>query len=125
MRRFILVNAVSGLILMSGCGTGNQIAPTVTGRWVRSSNVPGSSLNMTLQQNGNQVTGAGSYAIEAGRSGTLQVNGTASSTKASLTITYDTGATATFMGQRTDATHLSGPFQTQGFPSDTTTFVKQ
>jgi len=116
-----------GLSFLSGCGSGSQTTPPadVTGRWVRSVNVPGSALSMTLQESGNQISGSGNYAVEAGRSGALQVKGSVSGTRTNLTLTYDIDTVFTFEGQLTDTTHLSGQLQSPGSPANTITFVKQ
>ena len=63
---------------------------------------------------GSNCTISGTYAIEAGRSGVLQVTGSATSTTIMLTLQYDSGVVRTFTGTMSDPNHLTGTF------SDTT-----
>ncbi len=56
-------------------------------------------------------TGNGTYAIEAGRSGTVQVSGSATPTLLTLSIRYDDGTVRTFTGTLTDANYLTGTFE--------------
>ena len=131
MRLFNLLGAILGLGLIAGCGGGGSSSSTntrtvdLTGSWARPVTLMGSGLSMTLQETGQQVTGSGNYAIEAGRSGTYQITGTADNTSFNLTFTYDYGPTATYAGQITDASHLNGSLQQTGTTAAPTTFVRQ
>ncbi len=93
---------------MSACST-SPIAPspTVAGTWAEVFTVAGASLVVTLDAAGN---GTGTYAIEAGRSGAVQVIGTVTAARVMLVIAYDYGSVRTFSGTLTDANHLTGTF---------------
>jgi hypothetical protein len=69
---------------------------------------------MTLVQDGNRVSGTGTYAIEAGREGPTTIDGTLSGRTLTLTITRDYGVRETFTGTLTDATHLAGTLAVDG-----------
>lgn len=71
--------------------------------------------SMTLRQVGDHVTGTGTYALEAGRAGPTTIDGTVSGTTLTLTITRDYGLVETFAGRLTDATHLLGFLDIDGF----------
>jgi hypothetical protein len=66
--------------------------------------------------------GQGTYAIEAGRSGILQVNGTSTGSMIKLAIQYDYGLALSFTGTLTDADHLVGTFSNN---SGTVTFTRR
>lgn len=70
----------------------------LTGTWVRTSNVAGSRLIMTLSAADTVVTGTGIYSIEAGRSGALAVAGSAIGGAVKLAIAFDYGQSARFNG---------------------------
>ena len=69
---------------------------------------------MTLAQDGNRVTGTGTYAIEAGREGLTTIDGTLSGRTLTLTITRDYGVRETFTGTLTDPAHLAGALTIDG-----------
>jgi hypothetical protein len=52
----------------------------------------------------------GTYAIEAGRSGTVQVAGQLTASMVVLRVQYDYGPVRTFTGSLSDTSHLSGTF---------------
>jgi hypothetical protein len=117
MRRCLAALAVV-VVLVAGCA--NPVSPTMdlTGTWAETFSFPGSSLVLTLDASGN---GSGTYAIEAGRSGTVQVTGTAALSVVTLVIHYDYGLVQTFVGSLTDANHLVGNFSNTG----TVTFTRR
>ena len=86
--------------------------------------IPGVRLTLTLTENGASIAGSGSYAIEAGRSGTLQVTGTDSRSSIALTLQYDSGTIATFSGALTDPNHLAGTLS-YASGSGSVTFLRQ
>ena len=96
----------AALALMSACSNPMSPSPTLAGTWGENFSFPGASLILSIDASGN---GNGTYAIEAGRSGTVQVIGTVGSTVA-LRIHYDYGLDRTFTGALTDANHLTGVF---------------
>jgi hypothetical protein len=82
-------------------------SPSVAGTWGENFSIPGASLTLTVDAAGN---GNGTYAIEAGRSGAVQVIGAVERTTVALTIHYDYGLLRTFTGALSDANHLTGAF---------------
>ena len=87
----------------------------VAGMWVHTAIGPVYRELMTLAQDGDHVSGTGSYAIEAGREGSTTIDGTISGKTLTLTITRDYGLRETFTGRLTDATHLTGTLAINGF----------
>ena len=62
MRLVTPMGVLVGLSLLSGCGSSSSTpVVNVTGRWVRPVTIMGSSLSMTLQESGTQVSGAGNW----------------------------------------------------------------
>lgn len=89
-------------------GDGGQPDSRLNGRWSEIVKFPGISLIMNLSTSGNAVTGTGTYAIEAGRSGTLTVSGTAAASLVKLEIAFDMGTSAQFEGSLVSSDTLSG-----------------
>ena len=81
---------------------------TVAGTWAEVFSIPGPSLIVTIDSAGN---GSGTYAIEAGRSGVLQVTGSSTGAVMVLTLRYDYGLVRTFTGMLIDPNHLTGTFE--------------
>jgi len=118
--------AISAAIMAAACSarqtdstepgvTGDRFGGTgVAGVWVHTAIGPVYRESMTLVQDGKRVSGAGTYAIEAGRTGPTAIDGTISGTTLSLTITRDYGLVESFTGTLTDATHLSGTLSING-----------
>lgn len=92
----------------TGPGDGGQADSRLNGRWWGIVNFPGISLIMSLSTSGTTVTGTGTYAIEAGRSGTLTVSGTAAASRVKLDIAFDVGTSAQFEGNLVSSDTLSG-----------------
>jgi hypothetical protein len=95
------------LLLLSACENGMAPSTDLAGTWAANFSVPGASLIVTLDQAGD---GTGTYAIEAGRSGTVQVTGTFTRPTVILDIQYDYGLVRTFAGTLIDANHITGSF---------------
>jgi hypothetical protein len=118
--------AISAAIMAAACSarqtdstepgvTGDRLGGTgVAGVWVHTAIGPVYRESMTLVQDGQRVSGAGTYAIEAGRTGPTTIDGTISGATLTLTITRDYGLVETFTGTLTDATHLSGTLSING-----------
>lgn len=102
MRRIIVAVA-----LLSACSNPMSPSPTIAGTWAENFSILGASLVVTVDASGN---GSGTYAIEAGRSGVVQVTGTVAASQVTLAIRYDYGPVRTFTGTLTDANHLTGTF---------------
>ncbi|MBI3504417.1 MAG: hypothetical protein HY059_06215 [Proteobacteria bacterium] len=90
--------------LVPGPGVSNLLA----GSWAQDGGVIGSAFNFTLTTKDTVVTGTGHYAIEAGRSGSLTVTGSITSTHVALDFAYDYGAVSHFDGTPPTATQLAG-----------------
>jgi hypothetical protein len=103
MRRLVLC----ALVIIVGCSSPSAPSAAVAGTWAENFSIVGASLIVAVDNAGN---GSGTYAIEAGRSGVLQVTGQVAASTLTLTIRYDYGAVRTFTGTLTDANHLSGTF---------------
>ena len=103
-----LVRALLLLPLAIACSDSLFPADNLVGTWAGKFTVPGASLVMALNQGGIDVGGTGTYAIEAGRSGTLQVIGTYERPTVRLTLHYDSGVDFAFVGTVTDQSHMTG-----------------
>jgi hypothetical protein len=99
MRRFVAL-----LALFSACSSPAAPSSTFAGTWAENFSVPGASLVVTIDASGN---GNGMYAIEAGRSGVVQVTGAATPPVLTLTLRFDDGLVRTLHTTQLDANHLS------------------
>ena len=95
------------LILVSACAGPSARSATVAGTWAENFSIVGASLVLTIDGSGN---GSGTYAIEAGRSGAVDVTGRVAASMVTLAVHYDYGPVRTFTGTLTDANHLTGTF---------------
>ena len=102
MRRLVTVVA-----LLSACSSPTSPSLALAGTWAENFSIIGASLVLTIDASGN---GSGTYAIEAGRSGSVQVTGSVMQATITLTIRYDYGPVRTFTGTLTDNNHLTGTF---------------
>ena len=103
MRRWLCA-----LIVISACSSPSApSSTTVAGSWAENFSIVGASLVLTVDSSGN---GTGTYAIEAGRSGSVQVTGRTAASSVTLVVRYDYGAVRTFTGTLADGNHLSGMF---------------
>jgi hypothetical protein len=102
MRRFVVL-----LALLTACSSPTAPSSTFAGTWAENFSVSGASLVVTIDASG---YGDGTYAIEAGRSGVIQVSGAEVPPILTLTLRYDDGAVRTLHATQTDANHLSGTF---------------
>ena len=101
---------MASVVLIGGCSVSTEVASQLNGTWAREQNVVGSHLDMTLVVNDTVISGAGNYAIEAGRSGTLTVAGFYSAGTIKLTITpdYASGFDTRFEGTFTSSKRIAG-----------------
>ena len=127
MRR--LMALIGCIFLLAGCGGGSGTTGStnseLAGRWAAQKTVPGSSFSLLLTVTGSQVAGNGAYAIEAGRSGVLTVAGNVTNTQFNLNLTYDTGVTAVYSGNRTDMNTITGTVQQSGAANYLLTLTRQ
>ena len=104
------------LILFFGCASDQGPAADLSGTWAATFSFPGSSLVLTLSEQGSGITGSGSYQIEAGRSGTLQVVGTHYTPSVNLMLHYDYGADHAYVGTVQDGSHIAGGLDGSSLP---------
>lgn len=102
------------IILLFGCANDLEPASDLSGNWAATFSFPGSSLELTLSEQGPAVTGTGTYQLEAGGGGTLQVDGVYHAPNVSLTLHYDDGRDRAYVGTVQDASHIAGALE--GYP---------
>lgn len=95
-------------LLCVGCDDGLAPPADVQGTWAADFNLPGPSLVLDLTQLDGAIVGSGTYAIEAGRAGTLEVSGSYSRPGITLAIRYDYGRVGTYTGMVRDSRHMIG-----------------
>lgn len=121
LRNSIVVIAAAIMAVACSSRQADSIAPgilgerPVAGTWAHTGIGPVYRELMTLTQDGNRVSGTGTYAIEAGREGPTTIDGTLSGRTLTLTITRDYGLRETFTGTLTDPAHLVGKIAMDGF----------
>jgi len=131
-----LTSAVGACLLLAACGVGNDSstppAVPIDGTWAASQQPVGSSLVLSLDTRIGVdtpdtlvVNGSGTYALEAGPSGTLTAYGSYRKTDLALQLTYDSGTTATFAGSVNSATQIAAKLTYPNGSSLDTTFLKQ
>jgi len=132
-----LTSAVAACLLLAACGGGNDssTAPAaipIDGTWAASQQPVGSSLVLSLDTRIGVdtpdtlvVNGSGTYALEAGPSGTLTAYGSYRKTDLALQLTYDSGTTVTFAGSVNSATQIAAKLTYPNGSSLDTTFLKQ
>jgi hypothetical protein len=103
---------------------GGPPAAQVAGSWRADYHVPGASLVLDLTQQDGKLTGSGTYAIEAGRRGTVSLAGEVNGDSVALTLSFDYGRTARFQGRLADATHLEGSIVYSGEEPSPLVFVR-
>jgi hypothetical protein len=115
MRSMKLLLCATLSIAAAACGDstaphtgGRQLAAQVQGMWAEKVTFPGISLVLNLAAQDTVLTGAGTYSIEAGRSGTLVITGLVSAQTVKLDLSYDYGSRAHFDGSLQDQNTLSG-----------------
>jgi hypothetical protein len=104
------------LLLVFGCG--NHLGPTndLGGSWAATFSFPGSSLVLTLSQQGAGITGTGTYEMEAGGAGALQVVGTYHMPSVNLSLHYDYGGDHAYVGTVQDGGHIAGALDNFSLP---------
>jgi hypothetical protein len=108
MRRWLVVVVWLGLAWACANPTSQSAqSASLAGTWSEQFSIPGPRLVLILDPSAN---GRGTYAIEAGRSGTVQVSGTIAASNVTLAITYDYGPVRTFRGSLGAANQLTGTF---------------
>jgi len=88
------------LLLLIACGSQSP-QNVLNGYWRHrpSPDLMASGEDLHLYQEGETLTGTGRYFLEAGPSGQLQVNGTVHGAQFTLTLEFDSGLTATYVGK--------------------------
>lgn len=90
------------------CSNDLALPGELQGTWAADFTLPGASLVLDITQADGPITGSGTYAIEAGRAGTLQVRGSYTPPGISLTIQRDFGLRQTYTGMVLDSRHMTG-----------------
>ena len=129
VRRWIVMSAAifaaAALVACAGNTGPRTLADRLTGTWSENGlGQFGTSFIMVLAARDTTVTGTGSYAIEAGRSGTVTVAGVIRDPNIILTITYDYGDVAHFNAQLQADNTLGGAWYTVSDPVEVS-FTKQ
>ena len=126
LTRFLAPLAVAAALVACSGSTGPQtLADRLTGTWSENGlGQFGTSFIMVLAAHDTTVTGTGSYAIEAGRSGTVTVAGVIGDPNIILTITYDDSDVAHFNAQLQADNTLGGAWYTVSDPIEVS-FTKQ
>src|SRR2546430_9848255 len=77
----------------------NALAPPgdVQGTWAANFNLPGPSLVLEITQGGRTIAGGGTYAMEAGRAGTLQISGSYTRPRLGVIVQRDFGLSQPFV----------------------------
>jgi len=104
------------LLLLGGCGNAFGPVNDLSGTWAATFSFPGSSPVLTLSQRTALITGTGTYVMEAGGAGTLQVAGTYWRPNVNLTFHYDFGSDHTYVGTVQDGSHISGALDNFSLP---------
>lgn len=105
--------AMLGVVFASGCANEHTTAPDLSGdslggEWHEAIGVAGAYVVMTLQVNVNTITGSGSWAIEAGRNGTMTVTGDIAAGTVELDMARSDSGVAHFRGGLVRADSLVG-----------------
>ena len=129
VRRWIVMSAAifaaAALVACAGNTGPRTLDQRLTGTWSENGlGQFGTSFIMVLAAHDSTVTGTGSYAIEAGRSGTVTVAGVIRDPNIILRITYDYGDVAHFNAQLQADNTLGGAWYTVSDPVEVS-FTKQ
>jgi len=106
--------SVAALVAAAGCTASEsylaapEASRLLAGTWAEDTTVPGVSFVLSLTTRDTLVSGTGTYAIEAGRSGTLSVTGTVTGSRVTLNIVYDYGPVSYFEGAPPTSSGLAG-----------------
>jgi hypothetical protein len=109
--RFVIaLSLIAGAFACSGDSLtqSESIAARLAGTWSAAFDTPGNSLILSLSAHDSTVTGTGTFAGEAGPSGTLTGDGKVTGTTIDLDMLYDSGHQMHFRGNLTGFDHLSG-----------------
>jgi hypothetical protein len=115
-RPLLLVAALALAAGVSSCGEDagltdlRGVAAALTGVWSQKGEVPGSSFQFRLSVTDTTISGSGSFAIEAGVSGTMTVSGVISGSLIELVFHNTLGAEQHFNGSLVAADVLEGAF---------------
>ena len=115
---------VIATLALESCENATAPPSDIAGIWAEDLAIPGASLILDIAQSGLALSGTGTYSIEAGRSGTLQIVGTYSRPDVSVSISFDYGLTETFTGTVRDSRHMSGSVASNG-GSSSLSFTRQ
>ena len=120
-------SVLSGLavFVVLGCSDGFLPPTDVRGTWAADFSIPGAALQFNLDGTNQLLSGNGSYAIEAGPAGTLQVSGSYDRPAIALVLHYDSGRNLTYTGVVEDNQHMTGTIADSLGQKSTLTFTRQ
>jgi hypothetical protein len=107
------------------CSATPAPASDLCGSWAGQFDVPGAALALDLRAHGDSVSGTGTYRIEAGRAGDLQVDGTYIAPAVHLRLHYDYGAVLRYDGSVEPSQHITGTLTDSLGHGGPLTFVPQ
>lgn len=110
VRSLVSVALAAGVLACSSesLTQSESIAVRLAGTWSAAFDIPGNSLILLLSAHDATVTGTGTFAGEAGPSGTLTVDGKVTGATIDLDMLYDSGQRMHFRGDLTALDHLNG-----------------
>ncbi len=114
-RKIFIATAVVLSAYVSACQSSDAVtspnpSSDLIGTWSRNGNVVGSSLGFALSAADTTLSGTGTFAIEAGMSGTLTVTGVRSGSTVNLVLLTNLGVREHFNGSLTGPDAMSGWF---------------
>jgi hypothetical protein len=122
MRTSLRLVLAGSILATAACGSNvtNSLPSSLTGTWSQDFDAVGSARVMMLSVAGATVTGTGSFAGEAGPSGSLTVTGHVTGSHVELQIAQDDGVTLQFDGTVPAGNTLSGSLTEPGDSSAVT-----
>lgn len=113
-------------VLTASCGNNNLGPPSnLTGAWAAHYQIAGPSLVLNLAQPDGTITGSGTYQVEAGRSGTLQISGSYALPRVRLALRYDYGLTQNYDGAVLDSHQMIGTISDSTGYTGSLTFIRR
>jgi hypothetical protein len=123
MRPKILLLSFGFLSL--ACNNDLALPGDLQGTWAADFDVPGASLVLNITLADRTIAGDGTYAIEAGRAGTLHVSGSYDRPGISMTIERDYGLAQTYTGTVLDSRHMTGTLADSAGRTVGVTFIRR
>ena len=112
-------------LLTASCGSNLGPPSHLTGAWAANYQIAGPSLVLNLSQPDGTITGSGTYQVEAGRSGTLQISGSYVRPHVRLALRYDYGLTRIYDGAVLDSHQMIGTESDSTGYTGSLTFIRR